>query len=83
MNCDCIERADAALKPFDTEIDVAFVGLQMETSLKVPTRWRDGVKPKRGEKPRSILITFCPFCGAQAVIGTVAEGATNENTAGK
>lgn len=66
MNCDCIERADEALKPFDTEIDVTFVGLTMKTSLKVPTRWRDGVKPKRGKKPKAIIITFCPLCGTKA-----------------
>lgn len=62
MKCECIRMADQALKPFDTEVDVTFVGLQMKSSLKIPTRWRDGMKPKRSKKPKALLISYCPMC---------------------
>ncbi len=74
MNCSCIEKADEALKKFDTEIDVTFVGLRMIPSLKIPTRWREGIKQKRGKKPKALVITYCPLCGKKVELTTKEEG---------
>lgn len=66
MDCDCIDKATEALKEHDTELDVTFLMPTMREVLRVPTKWCDGVKPKRGKRPKVVLITFCPFCGKQA-----------------
>lgn len=67
MNCDCIKRVNAQLKPHDTELVLTFrltESLGINSTLAIPTKWIAGIKKRK--KPMTIVITFCPFCGKKA-----------------
>lgn len=62
IQCDCVDHVNAILVPFNTELDLAIGGPRFKPiSFLVSTRKKDS--GQRG-KPRSMIASFCPFCGA-------------------
>ena len=61
IQCDCVGHVNAILAPFNTELDLA-VGLPRFEAMSffVSTRKKDS--GQRG-KPKSVIASFCPFCG--------------------
>lgn len=66
MNCDCIKKANEALKDSNTYIETGTL-LNMDTNkvrhvVFIPTK---PIKA-RGPKPVRIPANFCPLCGVAA-----------------
>jgi len=70
MNCDCITRIDEKLAEQNFALDTSFLlgeNLSLTAvTLSIGTHWKDSDKKIRGKKPPTIVVTFCPFCGAKA-----------------
>lgn len=58
--CNCIEKFNEHLKEFNTEVHLPFWSRSGILAPFVETRKIDS--GKRG-KPRSVIATYCPFCG--------------------
>lgn len=58
--CDCISKIDEKLKEFNTKIMLPWWSSSGILAPHIETRKLD--EKKRG-KPRSVIASFCPFCG--------------------
>jgi hypothetical protein len=63
--CDCIEKANHALKPYNTAIDTRLV-MNIETGVErealfIPTR-KINSRGKRAMRP---FMSYCPMCGVK------------------
>lgn len=68
MNCNCVKRINEKLAEQNLALDATFI-LEPEkpySVLSVSTHFKDLSKKRRGQKPVSIIVTYCPFCGKKA-----------------
>lgn len=64
MACNCITNIDAKLAERNTRLTQAIVfGRRAElTTIMLQT---EVIEKKRGAKPTSMFLTYCPFCGTK------------------
>lgn len=64
MNCNCVNLIDEKLAEENLALDTVFIlGPPFETTLAISTHWKDAEKKPRGKKPKTIIVSYCPFCG--------------------
>lgn len=68
MNCDCIKRVNEKLAEQNLALNATFIPEPKKpySTLSISTHFKDLAKKKRGQKPMSIIVTYCPFCGKKA-----------------
>lgn len=67
MNCDCIKMVDDKLAGENLALDTLIIlSNPVTVTLALSTHWKDSTKKRRGEKPKTLIVNFCPFCGASA-----------------
>lgn len=66
MACKCLTEVDAALREHgSTRLDPAIFVDGSQTRARVATCIPFFVKKKRGEKAKSVIADYCPFCGVK------------------
>jgi hypothetical protein len=60
--CDCLEKLAEPMRERGL-----WIGRTMSepAMAALDVSWYPGYKPKRGERPPTMLATYCPFCGAK------------------
>lgn len=62
--CDCVTLSDVALKAQNMMLDLRFVLDRQTGHLRpMPQIATMKINSKQRGKPRSLLPTYCPFCG--------------------
>lgn len=66
MACDCIKKVDELLKPHNTVLSTTYVfGTDEVSGGEFVTIKTEIIAPKRGERPKVMFPTYCPFCGTR------------------
>lgn len=64
-SCECIDRANEALKPSHSELALMFT-VSGSTYIQIATQLLDDAPKTRPKlKPKLLAATFCPFCGVK------------------
>lgn len=67
MNCDCIKVIDAKLAEENLALDTMIIlSNPVMVTLSLSTHWKELTKKPRGQKPKTLVVNFCPFCGKSA-----------------
>lgn len=67
MNCDCVQQINEKLAERNMELDVTLLlSNGGGVTLSMSTHWKDASKKARGQKPTTLIVNFCPFCGTSA-----------------
>jgi hypothetical protein len=61
--CECIERVNEALKERNTKLALTFTF--GKEAAAYPTIMTEIVVKVRGQRPATMLPSFCPFCGTR------------------
>jgi hypothetical protein len=62
-DCGCIEAANKALEPHGTQLNVMYSFSGGQTAAIVASEKLPNAR--RGTKPKTVIATFCPFCGVK------------------
>lgn len=62
MACDCITTVNTHLAEHNTRLTEAIV-FGRRSELPTIMLQTEVIEKKRGAKPTSMFLTFCPFCG--------------------
>lgn len=63
MTCNCIETVNAKLAERNTRLTEAIVFGGARSKMPTIMLQTEVIEKKRGAKPTSMFLTFCPFCG--------------------
>ena len=67
MNCDCISTINEKLAERNMELDTTLILSNLGgVTLSISTHWKDAAKKSRGQRPTTLIVNFCPFCGKSA-----------------
>jgi hypothetical protein len=67
MNCDCITNVNENLAERNMALDTMLIlSNPGGVTLSISTHWKDPAKKPRGQKPITLVVNFCPFCGKSA-----------------
>lgn len=67
MNCDCVNLIDDKLAEENLALDTMIIlSNPVSVTLALSTHWKDSAKKQRGNNTKSIIVSFCPFCGKSA-----------------
>lgn len=62
--CECMSRIDGVLREHNTKLAVSFcLSADLSTADILPIVATEKVHRTLRGKPRTVLATFCPFCG--------------------
>jgi hypothetical protein len=64
MPCDCISTVNAKLAERNTRLTEAIV-FGRRSELPTIMLQTEVIEKKRGAKPASMFLNFCPFCGTK------------------